>query len=170
MTKSQGYASKIVQIRSRQGLSKEELAARLNVSFATVNRWENGKSEPQRAAKEAINEMFKGLNESSPVLAPATRKKRGVPLSGASGATTKPMEQMLWDAGTGAIFGGLGEGVVNLTNSTGGVIYVTQAARSKNALLPGIFGAGTRAFSRAADELTRKWLDRKFKQMEDMLQ
>lgn len=79
-------------------------------------------------------------------------------------------EQMLWDAGTGAIFGGLAQAVVNLTNSTGGVIYVTQAARSKNALLPGIFGAGTRAFSRAADELTRKWLDRKFKQMEEMLQ
>jgi type I restriction enzyme M protein len=98
MTQSQGYASKLIQIRSKQGLSQEELAARLNVSFATVNRWENGRSEPQKAAREAIDEMFEGLGEASSVLAPATRRKRGVPTSGASAATTKPMEQMLWDA------------------------------------------------------------------------
>lgn len=98
MTKNQAYSSKLVQIRSKQGLSQEELASRLNVSFATVNRWENGKSEPQKAAKEAIDEMFESLQESTPSLAPATRKKRGVPTSGATAATTKPMEQMLWDA------------------------------------------------------------------------
>lgn len=98
MPKHQDYSTKLLQIRSKQGLSQEELAARLNVSFATVNRWENGKSEPQKAAKEAIDEMFDGLQESSPSLAPATRKKRGVPASGTSTITTKPMEQMLWDA------------------------------------------------------------------------
>ena len=98
MTKQQNYSSKLVQIRSKQGLSQEELASRLNVSFATVNRWENGKSEPQKAAKELIDEMYGELQEASTQLAPSTRKKRGVPTSGASGATTKPMEQMLWDA------------------------------------------------------------------------
>lgn len=98
MIKHQEYSTKLLQIRSKQRLSQEELAARLNVSFATVNRWENGKSEPQKAAKEAIDEMFEGLQESSPALAPATRKKRGVPASGTSVMTTKPMEQMLWDA------------------------------------------------------------------------
>lgn len=98
MTKNQEYSKKLVQIRSKQGLSQEELAARLNVSFATVNRWENGKSEPQKAAKELIDEMHGQLQEGSPQMAQSTRKKRGVPTSGASGASTKPMEQMLWDA------------------------------------------------------------------------
>ena len=95
MTKSQDYSTKLVQIRSKQGLSQEELAARLNVSFATVNRWENGKSEPQKAAKRLIDEMYEELQEGSPQTAPSTRRKRGVPISG---TTTKPMEQMLWDA------------------------------------------------------------------------
>jgi len=98
MPRHQDYSAKLLQIRSKQGLSQEELAARLNVSFATVNRWENGKSEPQKTAKETIDEMFERLQESSPSLAPSTRKKRGVPTSGASAVTTKPMEQMLWDA------------------------------------------------------------------------
>lgn len=98
MANNQDYSAKLLQIRSKQGLSQEELASRLNVSFATVNRWENGKSAPQKAAMEAIDEMFEGLQETSSSLTPATRKKRGVPVSGVSVVTTKPMEQMLWDA------------------------------------------------------------------------
>lgn len=98
MTKHQEYSTKLLQIRSKQRLSQEELATRLHVSFATVNRWENGKSEPQKAAKEAIDEMFEALQEHSPSLVPGSRKKRGVPATGASNASTKPMEQMLWDA------------------------------------------------------------------------
>ncbi|MFN2581118.1 MAG: helix-turn-helix domain-containing protein, partial [Candidatus Dormibacteria bacterium] len=39
-------------IRSRMNLTQEELAARLGVSFASVNRWEGGLSAPQRAAME----------------------------------------------------------------------------------------------------------------------
>ena len=40
--------------RSKLKPSQEELAARLNVSFATVNRWENDKAKPQGAARDAI--------------------------------------------------------------------------------------------------------------------
>lgn len=98
MIKNQEYSTKLVQIRSKQGLSQEELAARLNVSFATVNRWENGKSEPQKATKKLIDEMYGELQEGSPQMTPATRKKRGVRALKASVATTKTMEQMLWDA------------------------------------------------------------------------
>lgn len=99
MSNNQDYSSKLIQIRSKQKLSQEELASRLNVSFATVNRWENGKSEPQKAAKELIDEMYGELQgASSSQMTSSTRKKRGVPTSSASGATTRPMEQMLWDA------------------------------------------------------------------------
>ena len=40
----------------RQGclLSQEEFAKELGVSFATVNRWENGKAEPSYKAKRKI--------------------------------------------------------------------------------------------------------------------
>ena len=40
--------------RAALGLTQEQLAERLDVSFATVNRWEGGGNKPQRAAQEAI--------------------------------------------------------------------------------------------------------------------
>ena len=36
------------------GLSQEELAQALNISYVTINRWENGKSEPNRMAKSVF--------------------------------------------------------------------------------------------------------------------
>lgn len=44
-------------IRTKQALTQEQLAARLGVSFATVNRWESGSTWPQRAAIEAIETL-----------------------------------------------------------------------------------------------------------------
>jgi superfamily II DNA or RNA helicase len=38
----------IKQIRMKLGLSQQDFAASLGVSFATVNRWENGKARPQK--------------------------------------------------------------------------------------------------------------------------
>lgn len=40
------YPVRIKQYRARLGLTQVELAARLGVSFATVNRWENGQTKP----------------------------------------------------------------------------------------------------------------------------
>ena len=39
-------------VRKELGLSQERLARELNISFSTVNRWENGKSNPSQMAKE----------------------------------------------------------------------------------------------------------------------
>jgi len=36
----------IKQVRNDLGLSQEEFARALNVSYTTVNRWENGKAQP----------------------------------------------------------------------------------------------------------------------------
>ena len=44
----------IQAIRARLDLTQEQLAERLGVSFATVNRWEGGVTTPQRAARIAI--------------------------------------------------------------------------------------------------------------------
>ena len=41
----------IKEVRSQLGLSQEELAHALGVSFASINRWENGKSSPSKLAR-----------------------------------------------------------------------------------------------------------------------
>lgn len=47
----------IKQIRIHMGMSQAELAERLRVSFATVNRWENGHAVPNRLAQAQIYEL-----------------------------------------------------------------------------------------------------------------
>lgn len=47
----------IKDIRARLGLSQTELAEKLGVSFATVNRWEKGRCEPSKIALNAIKRM-----------------------------------------------------------------------------------------------------------------
>ena len=44
-------------LRTRLGMSQEQLARRLGVSFATVNRWESGRSRPSAQARLAIAEL-----------------------------------------------------------------------------------------------------------------
>lgn len=44
----------VKDIRRQLGLSQEDLAHALGVSFATVNRWENGKTAPSKLARRQI--------------------------------------------------------------------------------------------------------------------
>ena len=46
----------IKTIRKELGVSQEMLARDLNVSFATLNRWENGRTTPSRLAMVKIKE------------------------------------------------------------------------------------------------------------------
>jgi len=41
----------VKEVRRQLGISQEDLARELGVSFATVNRWENGKSQPSKLAR-----------------------------------------------------------------------------------------------------------------------
>src|SRR5580692_4528089 len=50
-------AARLRLLRTRLGLSQEQLARRLSVSFATVNRWESGRSRPSARAAAAIAEL-----------------------------------------------------------------------------------------------------------------
>ena len=87
-------------IRAKLSLTQEQLAERLGVSFATVNRWEGGASKPQRAQAAAIAALTSeaGIEDESAEAAPTLpRRARGRAASVAM-PTTKPMEQMLWDA------------------------------------------------------------------------
>ena len=57
MTASNNTAAELKKIRQLHGWSQEDLARKLGVSFATVNRWENGKTKPSRLAYEKINQI-----------------------------------------------------------------------------------------------------------------
>lgn len=50
--------NKLKTIQNLLGLSQEKLAARLGVSFATMNSWINGKSSPRKKALEKIEDLF----------------------------------------------------------------------------------------------------------------
>ena len=48
----------VKEVRRKLGLSQEDLAHALGVSFATVNRWENGKTMPSKMAKTVWKQFY----------------------------------------------------------------------------------------------------------------
>ena len=104
ITDRQPFSPTLQAIRARLDLTQEQLAERLGVSFATVNRWEGGVTTPQRAGRTAIAALAAevGIDSTEPVVDEAEsaalvtrrRSRRGQ----VSVPDTKPMEQMLWDA------------------------------------------------------------------------
>jgi len=48
------FSEKIKYVREKLSISQEDLARELNVSFATINRWENSKNKPVRMARVAF--------------------------------------------------------------------------------------------------------------------
>ncbi len=52
------YADAIKELRNKMLLSQEELAKVLGVSFASINRWENGKHEPTIKIKRKLRALF----------------------------------------------------------------------------------------------------------------
>ena len=48
---SNEFRDLVKSVRTRLELSQEDLARELGVSFATINRWENGKVNPSKLAK-----------------------------------------------------------------------------------------------------------------------
>ena len=47
---TRSFSEQVKTVRTTLNLSQEDLAHALGVSFATVNRWENGKTEPSKMA------------------------------------------------------------------------------------------------------------------------
>ena len=45
------YPALIKTVREQLNLSQEDLAREIGVSYATVNRWENGQVKPSKLAK-----------------------------------------------------------------------------------------------------------------------
>ena len=49
--KQADYRALVKEVRKQLGVSQEELAREVGVSFATINRWENGQVRPSRLAR-----------------------------------------------------------------------------------------------------------------------
>ena len=52
----------IKKIRSHMNMNQTEFAEKLNVTFATVNRWENGRAVPNKLAQDKIYDLCKEHN------------------------------------------------------------------------------------------------------------
>src|SRR5438876_8809218 len=94
----------LAAIRAQLGLTQEQLAERLGVSFATVNRWEGGSNAPQKVVLGAILRLAAeaGVGEDgrvdSEAPGPSVTRGRRKRTGDKDASSTKPMEQMLWDA------------------------------------------------------------------------
>jgi putative transcriptional regulator len=51
------------ELRQRLGLTQEQFAAKLGVTFPTINRWENQKSRPSRMAMMLIEGKVRELGD-----------------------------------------------------------------------------------------------------------
>lgn len=56
---SDNTAQMIRELRQQLRLTQEQFAAKVGVTFSTVNRWENGKSAPSPLAAKRIEELLK---------------------------------------------------------------------------------------------------------------
>jgi putative transcriptional regulator len=50
-------------LRGRMGLTQEKFAARLGVTYPTVNRWENGRAYPSPLAMQQLKELARQLGD-----------------------------------------------------------------------------------------------------------
>lgn len=53
------FSEILKQIRTQQNYTQEQFARELNVSFSTINRWENGHTVPSSLAKMRLLEYCK---------------------------------------------------------------------------------------------------------------
>lgn len=101
MTEASNVPQLLQAIRATLDLTQAELAERLGVSFATVNRWEGGSNKPQKVQLAKITELAEeagvDLGDAPAAGSTVVTRRRGRQAKSAT-PTTKPMEQMLWDA------------------------------------------------------------------------
>ncbi len=74
------YSSRIKNIRERLDLTQVQLAQRIGVSFATVNRWENRQTKPARLAWRQILDLEAAAAPASGIAAPSSESTAQLPL------------------------------------------------------------------------------------------
>jgi len=61
------FSSFVKYAREKLGMSQEEMAHALKISFSTINRWENNKTTPNKMAKSVFFDFCEkhGVNTDS---------------------------------------------------------------------------------------------------------
>lgn len=57
----ENIGARVKAVRAQLGLSQEDFAHALGVSFTTVNRWENGKTSPSRLARKQFDQFCEDM-------------------------------------------------------------------------------------------------------------
>jgi len=69
------YIALVKEVRSQLAISQEDLAREIGVSFATVNRWENGQSKPSKLAKAQLDAFYTRMIKAGKVNLPEWDKR-----------------------------------------------------------------------------------------------
>jgi len=59
----QNFSDTVKEVRRQLNISQEELAHKLGVSFATINRWENNKTAPSRLARTQFDVFCENMKK-----------------------------------------------------------------------------------------------------------
>lgn len=73
MSENMTFPNVLKYIRLKQNYTQERFARELNVSFSTINRWENGHTVPSGLAKMRIIEYCKKNDVDDELLAELTK-------------------------------------------------------------------------------------------------
>lgn len=70
-------AALVKRLREQLGLTQEQFAREVGVSFSTVNQWENGRRRPQPFLQRRLLELEEGLPSRLHRRRPARRPRHG---------------------------------------------------------------------------------------------
>ena len=68
-------ANLVRKLRALTGLTQEKFAARLGVTFPTINRWENNRAKPSPLALEKIESLLRSFGDRGEALHKAYFRK-----------------------------------------------------------------------------------------------
>ena len=68
MDEQYSMARLIRELRKLTGLTQEKFAAKLGVTFPTINRWENDRAKPSPLAMEKIEGLMRSLGDKGEAL------------------------------------------------------------------------------------------------------
>lgn len=68
MDEQHSMARLVRALRELTGLTQEKFAARLGVTFPTINRWENDRAKPSPLALEKIESLLRSLGNKGKAL------------------------------------------------------------------------------------------------------
>jgi transcriptional regulator with XRE-family HTH domain len=58
---NKNFSISVRGLRVSMGLTQEQFAAKVGVTFSTINRWENGRGKPSPLARRRIEDLRKQI-------------------------------------------------------------------------------------------------------------